>query len=210
VISAATDSASARLIDVPTGVCTAEAYASHANRVRRTLRRLSHLWSPGGDDLEDVLHEVFLRVLSGIGPELNEPDELGHYLIRVATNLCIDVARKSRWRSARAQVLPSWFAQEPWTESDQGERHSELIRVCLQALPLELRKLYEIRFERGLSERQAARSLGVSRRADSKARGRALACHARKNLQLVFEKADPELHLGRFRIEVGVFSHRPV
>jgi RNA polymerase sigma factor (sigma-70 family) len=177
-----------------------ETYLSYATLIRRTLRRLQHLWRLSGDEVDDLVHEVFMRVLSmRIRPELSDAEELGHYLIRVTTNLCLDVARRGRSRSLRARGIPSDSQEErPGDWLEHRAYDIELLRISLEALSPELRSLYAVRFKQGLSERQAALALALSRRQLRKLQDRLLLDLRQSLTNLRAKKSGPAAPPSRF------------
>jgi RNA polymerase sigma-70 factor (ECF subfamily) len=148
-------------------------YRAHVNEVAQLLRRGFSFQNREGTyrfrgyrsefDLENALQEVFLRAFSerarlaydGLRP-------YGAYLVAIARNVVIDEFRRlakdaETFAAEHEEHLP---APAPDLEAEELGR---LLVRTLEGLEPRERELYEIRFARGLSQRDAARALGLTR-----------------------------------------------
>jgi RNA polymerase sigma factor (sigma-70 family) len=127
----------------------------------------------GVHEVEDVVQEVCARVLaSSTGPGLARTRDLKAYLFRAAHNLAIDMVRRrrtgSRLRGGAADVYAglAWEAADATSPGERAECEALLDALAeyTAALPAELFALYRARFVLGMSQRDTADSLGVTRR----------------------------------------------
>jgi RNA polymerase sigma factor (sigma-70 family) len=122
--------------------------------------------------LDDLVQEVFARLLASEA-SLGCGRDPVPYLVSIGRNLHID-----RLRRARAECLSRYRRVSTAAERAETQEHAveepeadDLDRVALQrlveivsGLPVELRAVYDARYVRNLSQRDAAAFLGVSRR----------------------------------------------
>jgi RNA polymerase sigma factor CnrH len=151
-----------------------ERLLGYAERLYRTLgrgtgrrRRAGGGWYGlprlGAADVEDLVQETLARAFHRATKVRLDPErDLGPYLTTIACNLCIDMERQ-RTRTGRAVPLDG---VELAAGGDEQERPEATVALgaYLAGLPLELRRLYEARYERGLSQREAAAALAITRR----------------------------------------------
>jgi len=112
----------------------------------------------------DVVQEVFARAFAprardaydGVRP-------YGPYLRRIARNLMIDRARAEGHTVALGDDVEIAVEPEPADDPEWIALRRETA-AYVAGLPAQLHKLVELRFERELSQEEAARELGVSRR----------------------------------------------
>ncbi len=159
-----------------------EVYRAHAQDVGTLLREGFAFESGGrrhrfvgyrsGFELQDVLHETFRRAFEpkarasydGIRP-------YGPYVKTIARNL---VLRSFRAREVSFPVDPvaGGEASRVLIPVDDGptpeqavhdQQVAALVAAFLKTLSAQDRRLIELRFERGLSQREAAQELGIGR-----------------------------------------------
>jgi RNA polymerase sigma-70 factor (ECF subfamily) len=132
-------------------------YREHFDDVRAAVGRILH-----GADQETVIHHVFFRLVSD--PSLRAAfrgGNLAAWLTTVARNEAIDFRRKYHREKALGEGEP--FPQGE--ASREGELEAKLLveRFCRERLPERYQSVFEARFLRQLSQRDAARELGVKR-----------------------------------------------
>jgi RNA polymerase sigma factor (sigma-70 family) len=146
-------------------------FEEHASSLKRMLSTRG-LWAgfqrvSADKDLDDLVQDAFLCALSSSrrAPALRVTRA---YLFTIARNLGIDRWRRGQSRirvdlegSSRESelVCPDDLA----AEREQREQTETLARYVEQ-LPPQLARVYETRFVRGQSQRDAAVTLGISRR----------------------------------------------
>jgi RNA polymerase sigma-70 factor (ECF subfamily) len=82
------------------------------------------------------------------------------YLITVARNLVVDSIRRHQ-----SKALDVAYPQRTQLdEADLYERHVEAVAAYVAGLPPELSAAFDARFVRGMSQRDAAVAMGVTRR----------------------------------------------
>jgi RNA polymerase sigma factor (sigma-70 family) len=121
------------------------------------------------DDVDDLIQEVFARVLAAGGSSLlDKVREPAAYLVAVARNLVIDSARRHQHL---VPIDPSFQSSNlahldraRLEELDFHERCVEAVSAYVAGLPPELSAAFDARFKRGMSQRDAATALGVTRR----------------------------------------------
>ena len=133
-------------------------YDQHATRIGRTLRS-----TLGADEeIPDLLQEVFIRALDGIG-KVREVDRLGSWL----TTIAIFVARGQIRRRARRTWLRT-FSPEHATpqhlEQPSSEARSALREVydVLNLLPVDERMAFALRYIDGMTLPDAAEASETS------------------------------------------------
>jgi RNA polymerase sigma factor (sigma-70 family) len=154
-------------------------YRSHAKKLRRILRvnigratcqstgeKRDNASPPSADEIEDLIHEVFARLLApDSAVQLARDRDPVPYLVRMARSLYVDAWRRRRNTTpSSSQGAENAFLFEDAERWGQHLLAVEIIATYASRLSPELAVLYEARFARGLSQRDAAAWLGVSRR----------------------------------------------
>lgn len=156
-------------------------YRRHEGRVRGVCARL--LRQP--DDVAEATQETFLRAYQALG-RFNGRYELGAWLSRVATNVCIDQLRaRSRHR---ALVLVPWVDRDIPDSSAAPEElvtgsDPRVTEAIARIRPLHARAL-ELRALHGLSHHEMAERLSMS-----PAQVKSLLHRARRSFRRSFERA---------------------
>jgi RNA polymerase sigma-70 factor, ECF subfamily len=141
--------------------CYRECYPTVHRAVGRVL---------GGADQESVVHEVFYRVLSR--EELRrgfQGGSLKAWLATVAVHLATDhVRRQQRERAAIATAHAEAAAEGPSCTGPEGTPEAHEARALIErfqreVLPRKWAPVFEARFLRQLSQREAARELAMHR-----------------------------------------------
>jgi len=168
-------------------------YFRYAGAVYGTLRKGFYLrkscartarWIVGSQsraEIDDLVQEVFARAFSPRSrSSFDEARALGPYLIAIAQNVYLDHLRKRRTLAAQRDT----HCEHPLTEWAEETFHpDESVKVLADfvgRLPADLRALYQTRFVRGLSQREAAVALLLSRRRIRTLENRLLASAARE------------------------------
>jgi RNA polymerase sigma-70 factor (ECF subfamily) len=143
----------------------ARVYRQYAQIVRRYLSRRA---GPAGDDLADVVQEVFIRAFSdGARAQYDGTREYGPFLRVIARNVFIDWVRRSRREiAAGSEVIETAMnalADEPDSSPGVGALAIEAAVEYVRTLGPELKSVYEQRFLGTKTQRQAAAALGISR-----------------------------------------------
>lgn len=164
-----------------------QAWATLYDRYRHTLHqfiaRRTRSHSRMHADVEDLVHDVFIRALGRSHQLQYDGRAFGAYLTTVARNLLVD-----RWKSAwiqRSSPVAEFIAELDAADlADPSAEvvHAELTRILRDAL-LELtgpqRQVIEARFFTGLSVRETAQLLGIEEGAVKAAQYRAVRALAR-------------------------------
>src|ERR687896_1778868 len=136
----------------------------YAPRVLSVCRRM--LGDP--DDAQEAAQEAFLRVYQGL-PKFNGRFRLGAWIVRIATNVCLDQLRSRNRRPselAPLEVLDLEYAS-PVDDSDPELlflRHAEgrRVRRVLESLPPMHRAAIVLRDFEGVSYADIAETLGIT------------------------------------------------
>jgi RNA polymerase sigma-70 factor (ECF subfamily) len=133
-------------------------FDAHAPFLLRVVTRLTG----GGDQVEDLVQEVFL-VAHGRRHELSSHPEPRAWLYRVAVNLVRHHHRSFARRRALVQAAAREVPESTPGPLDQAQRreHAELIRACVAELPLEQREAFVLYELECLEGRAIAELLGV-------------------------------------------------
>jgi len=147
-------------------------------------------------EVDDLVQEVFARAFSPRSRlSFDEARAVGPYLIAIAQNVYLDHLRKRKTLAAqldnvavdtlggRAPSLTNpigTHCEHPPEETFHRNERVKVLADFLGRLPADLRGLYETRFVRGLSQRDAAVVLRLSRRRIRTLENRLLASAARE------------------------------
>jgi len=157
----------------------AEIYGRHA----KTVYRVSYMYVKNPADAEDMLHNVFLKLIgSGMSFESEEHEKA--WLIKTAQNVCKDYL-KSAWyrRTAISESVPA-----------PEHAHDDVLQQVL-ALPEKYRTPIYLYYYEDLKTAEIAKILG---KPDSTIRG--ILRRGRNILKLELE----EEHYGKARTEIGI------
>lgn len=133
------------------------AYRCERHRLLRFLARRA-----GIDAAPDLLHEVFLRAVAS--PQAAKLINPVGFLYRIAHNLLIDRARRSRRQFAllplcEAHAAPSRAEQEQGIEAQDLQA---VIDRALADLPAKTRRVFELHRRGGMTYREIQAALGIS------------------------------------------------
>lgn len=111
----------------------------------------------GRQDADDLTQQVFLQMFRKLG-QFNGKSKLETWLFRLATNEALQHLRKQK----RQCTAP--FDLEPVTVDDDRltrSEESQLVEAALERLEPELRAVFLLKEQQGLSYRDIAESLGI-------------------------------------------------
>lgn len=136
------------------------AYRAHVRSVVDEAARLLRT-----ADAETIAHDVFLRLLSD--PSMREGfrgGDLGAWLRTIARRSAIDLLRRRRREELTidGDDLPE-PPPDPTRERDERDAKLLVDRFRTEILPEKYRALFDVRFLRQLSQRDAAEALGIRR-----------------------------------------------
>jgi RNA polymerase sigma-70 factor, ECF subfamily len=122
------------------------------------------------DDLADLVQEVFARSFSRSAREsFDGLRDYGPYLFTVARNVVIDWFRRAS-RELPTDVVHLERALDEVSKVDDepelpwaDQSTMEIVQAFLAGLAPEMRRVHQARYAQGLSQRDAAAALGVSR-----------------------------------------------
>lgn len=138
----------------------AEVYWAYVSRVESFLRRFA---KPA--DVADLVQEVFARGFGEKGRRSYDGvRDYGPYLVAIARNLVVDRARLADLElptddAAFGEMPMAEREAEPWAEPAT----LKLVEGYLATLPETLRAVHDVRYVRGLPQRDAAEAIGISR-----------------------------------------------
>ena len=140
-------------------------FAQHGPSIRRFLRGRS----VRSEEIEDVVQELFARLMSAQGLEEKMTDATGSnrsYLISMASGLISDRRRKQRVRTAYARAQAETEAERVDERTPErivaAQLELEAIRAVILSLPLNWRVALLLQRLRNLSYEQIALRMGVS------------------------------------------------
>lgn len=148
--------------------CMDELVARYEQRVRDCARRMSL----DRQDAEDVVQEIFLRMVSSL-PRFEGKSAFATWMYRLSHNTCIDAFRRSsRDKAHRLTTVPKDEEGDPLDRlaAQFGDPDAELdasIQECylgqaLAALPESYRDIVRLRFGEGWSNEEVAQLLGTT------------------------------------------------
>jgi RNA polymerase sigma-70 factor (ECF subfamily) len=134
--------------------------ASYREHAERVLAAASRVVSPV--DAENVTHEVFYRLLSDADMRASfRGGDFGAWLARVATNQALNLKRRT-WREVNvAEAAADSSTRESPVE--QLAAHEIVERFRREALPAKWEPVFEARFLKQLTQKEAAAMLGLHR-----------------------------------------------
>ncbi|NMO16354.1 RNA polymerase sigma factor [Pyxidicoccus fallax] len=136
-------------------------YREHFDTVYRSASRVL-----SGVDAETVVHDVFLRLLSNEAMRRSfQGGSLAAWLNTLARNLAVDtLRRRQREQNALAHLADEpRFDEEPAPPEPSLDASHLLERFRREHLPAKWAPVFEARFVRQLSQREAAAALGLHR-----------------------------------------------
>jgi RNA polymerase sigma-70 factor (ECF subfamily) len=163
------------------------AFARLVQRHRGRVMALSARITGNRATAEEIVQETFTRVwinASRWRPQKQDRATFASWLSRVATNLSIDQARKTR-------TLPLDAAPEPIDTADRadarliGEERMAKFQTALQALPSRQRAALALTYDEGLSNAEGAAAMRTSVGAFE-----LLLVRARRSLRLAMMEGD--------------------
>lgn len=136
-------------------------YRTHFDRVLGAAKRVL-----GEVDAETVTHDVFYRLLSD--PEMRASfrgGNLGAWLGVVAQRAAIDLVRRRQKEVGLDDIggNQDMATSDPMRAVEEAEAQRLVERFKREVLPEKYRALFELRFLKQLSQREAARELGMLR-----------------------------------------------
>ena len=143
--------------------CFRQLYRRYCSRVRSTLYQLC-----GGEALDDLVQEVFLRAWKGL-PQLRQASQFSTWLYRICWNVASDQRRQfaqersfnSKLKSGSDRLSPSGskHSQAP----DLMELHyQDIIQRGLQQLSFEHRAVLVLHDLEDLPQKEVAQILGIA------------------------------------------------
>jgi RNA polymerase sigma-70 factor, ECF subfamily len=133
-----------------------------------------------GDDAEDILQEVFIRMHANL-ETIREMDRLESWLYQVARHSIIDYYRS---RKPLVDLEEDYPVEDEHPEPDAAEELAPALREAVESLPEPYREALLLTEYQGLSQKELADRLGISfsgaksrvQRARAKVRDMLLTC----------------------------------
>jgi RNA polymerase sigma-70 factor (ECF subfamily) len=120
------------------------------------------------EDAKEASQETFLRVYQGLA-RFNGRYQLGPWITRIATNVCLDQLRSRQRKPSQAMPIEDFLRFEPATEAVPEPEavvirnfESRRVRKVLESLPPTHRAAIVLRDFEGLSYSEVAAVLGVT------------------------------------------------
>jgi RNA polymerase sigma-70 factor (ECF subfamily) len=138
-----------------------EAVALLVRRLSPRLYGFIQRYHPDRDDCDDLLQETWIRALSSLG-RFDPRKRFSTWLFQIALNLCRDLARRERTRSAFRKSARE--ARNGLTGMS-AERRADSIRAmqAIETLPIEQKEVLLLRYYHGLAEAEVAEIVGCPR-----------------------------------------------
>ena len=139
----------------------------HSKRLLLTLYRITKNWQDAEDALQEALMKAFLHLNSFQGKA-----NFATWLTRIAVNSALMLLRKRRGvleiaidETGEVGRYSEWDLKDSRDNPEQcfeRQQRVDLLQSGILRLPLELRKVVELRHSRDLSNKEIARCLGIS------------------------------------------------
>ena len=169
----------------------AEALSALWKAHRRWLASVLLAWKPRGIELEDLLQEVAVGMLRGIG-SLREPERLRPWLRTIAVNAARTAARRQETRGTLIPIERVPEGSEPTVDEDGGRaEEARHVLELAHGLDPKYREPLFLKALEGLSQAQIARVLEIPETTVETRLAR-----ARRMLRsaLVARRAQPQAH----------------
>ena len=141
----------------------AEIYLIYAPAIERRLRAHPLSRSQAAEDLHDLVQETFCRAYAAPARRSYDSARPFHpYLLRIGLNLLTDRFRSWCLETGARRELAAELSETERTEPAHDPLLVAGVTEVVAALPPDCREVFEARFVDGLSQRQAARALGIS------------------------------------------------
>lgn len=132
----------------------------------RSLVRLARIFTEDRNAAEDLVQEAFIRFHRS-SHRIRDPEAAPAYLRSIVLNLCRDHNRRGllsrRHHAASPADPPPVALDSEVVDRDTARRQAQEVVMALQALPRRQRDCLVLRYHLELSEREIARTLGISR-----------------------------------------------
>jgi RNA polymerase sigma-70 factor (ECF subfamily) len=139
----------------------------HSKRALLTLYRITKNWQDAEDALQETLMKAFLHLDSFQGKA-----NFSTWFTSIAVNTALMLLRKRRNileigldNAGEMGTYPLWNLKDSRDNPEQcfeRQERSDLIKSGILRLTPELRKVVELQHSKGLSNKEIARSLGIS------------------------------------------------
>lgn len=118
-----------------------------------------------GADRETAVHDVFLRIMDSADARRSfQGGSFAAWIATVARNHALNVRQRGRWEKPAGDDLPEPPPPHGPPDAELRAEAKLLVeRFCREEIPAEWRPLFEARFMRQLSQRDAAAELGMHR-----------------------------------------------
>ena len=137
----------------------ADLYEQHAPRVKRWLRRRT----PPGTDVEDLVQETFLRVLTAVG-QYQHPRPFKPWLYAIATNLARNHYKRADTRRTHAAADDGEMEADDWDAPEAvllAQDEVQTIVAALASLSDEQREVIVLYYYQSLEGAEIAAALNI-------------------------------------------------
>jgi RNA polymerase sigma factor (sigma-70 family) len=141
----------------------AEVYLKYAPAIERRLRTHPMARGQAPEDLRDLVQETFCRAYAASARRRYDSARPYHpYLLRIGLNLLTDRFRSCCQEAGARRELAAELSEAEQVEPSHDPLLLAGVTEAVAALPPDCREVFEARFVDGLSQRHAARALGIS------------------------------------------------
>ena len=140
-----------------------EAFRVLLEEYDRRVYGIAHRMIPNHEDVEDVAQEAFVEIWRSL-PRFRGDSQLGTWIYRVATNVCLEYRRRRRLEEVVApEELTSLFDCNETSPQETVERNAlrEKVARCIRQLPDIYRQVIVLHELQGLSYKEVAQKLGI-------------------------------------------------
>lgn len=134
---------------------------------RDSLVRFAESYAQRASDAEDVVQDVFVRLLRPGGAQV--PERPGAYLRRAVANEAV-----SHWRRHKRERLVDELPDSGQADGTEAVANRIVVRTAIASLPLRMRQVIVLGFLEGMSDADIASALGITSITVRTTRARAL------------------------------------
>ncbi|UFT99056.1 sigma-70 family RNA polymerase sigma factor [Radiobacillus kanasensis] len=132
------------------------------DRYEKLLFSFSYRMTGSSDISEEAIQEVFIKLWTKKGLYKEEKGKFSSWLLTVTRNTCLDLLKKKKETTYTLEERDAIQANDPSTEDIiQWKEEGQNLREAVQELAEDQRKIVELFYFKGLSQRQISEACNI-------------------------------------------------